>query len=157
MSDLKISWDTEYMEGDLSPTDNDLENEDGLETAVLLSLFVDRRANDDDELPDIEGSKRGWWGDQVKPVIEGDQIGSRLWLLERSKTLEEVLPEAKELAMESLLWMIEDGVAAKVEIEVERITNEYGTEILALDVNILKTEGTTFSRRYETQWNAQTS
>ena len=109
--DIKIRWDIGLMAGDLSVVDEDLESESGLETAVIISLFTDRRARDDDELPDPNNSdKRGWWGDLVAEVAD-DQIGSRLWLLERAKTTENVLVKAKEYAEESLSWMIEDGVA----------------------------------------------
>ena len=37
-TDIKISWDTDLMEGDFGFEDNDLEHDNGLETAVLISL-----------------------------------------------------------------------------------------------------------------------
>lgn len=93
-----------------------LERDDSIETAVIVSLFTDRRADAGDRLPFGESDRRGWWGDSYtdKP---GRKIGSRLWLLEREKQLPEVLARAREYARESLQWLIEDGRAARIEVE----------------------------------------
>jgi len=150
-TDIKISWDTNLMEGDFGFEGNDLEHDNGLETAVLISLFSDRRANDDDELPDPSRGKRGWWGDLVSG-IENDLIGSKLWLLERNKTTEETLVKAKQYILESLRWMIEDGITRKIEVEVER----QGTVInpvLTFLVKIFR-DNTTLNISFNEQWEA---
>ena len=90
-----------------------LVEDDGLDTSVILSLFVDRRANDDDVLPGDPNDKRGWWADAF-PVAPGDKIGSRLWLLNREKQMASVLDRAQEYAQEALQWMLDDGVASSV-------------------------------------------
>ncbi len=142
------------MEGDLSIEDGDLESDDGLETAVIISLFTDRRARDDDELPDANNpDRRGWWGDLVAEVAD-DQIGSRLWLLERSKTTPDVLVKAKEYAEEALSWMIEGDVAKKIEVEVERQGTE-GNDRLALLVKIFQSDGGQVSLKFHSKWEAQ--
>lgn len=87
--------------------------DDGLQTAVILSLFTDRRANDDDVLPGDPADKRGWWADAY-PMLPGDKIGSRLWLLNREKQLASALSRAQEYAQEALQWMLDDGVASSV-------------------------------------------
>ena len=87
--------------------------DDGLQTAVILSLFTDRRANADDVLPGDPADQRGWWADAY-PMLPGDKIGSRLWLLNREKQLARVLSRAQEYAREALQWMIDDGVASSV-------------------------------------------
>lgn len=144
------------MEGDFSVEDEDLESDDGLETAVIISLFTDRRARDDDELPDPNNlDKRGWWGDLVAEV-EDDQIGSRLWLLERSKTMPDILVKAKEYAEEALQWMILDNAAMKIEVEAERQGTE-GNDRLALLVKIHQTSGNVTALKFNTKWEAQVS
>lgn len=153
--EIKLIWDNDEMEADIGLEYGDVIKEDGLETALLLSLFVDRRANDDDILPDPDSTnKRGWWGDQINPDIEGDQIGSRLWLLERSKTTEENLVRAKEYSEEATQWLVDDGVAAKVEVATERI-GDPGENRLAIEVKVLKIDGNTITKRYELQWEGQ--
>jgi len=90
--------------------------DDGLQTSVILSLFTDRRANPDDVLPSASSDLRGWWGDDY-PVVPGDKIGSRRWLLSREKQLQSVLNRLKEYDQEALQWLIDDGVAASVSVD----------------------------------------
>lgn len=80
MSDLALIWDGRSC--DLALDGNDLQLDDSLQTSILISLFSDRRARADDVLSGADGDRRGWWADAY-PQIEGDQIGSRLWLLSR--------------------------------------------------------------------------
>lgn len=87
--------------------------DNGLYTAVIISLFTDRRANNDDVLPGDASDKRGWWADAF-PIAPDDRIGSRLWLLSREKQLPSVLNRAQQYAREALQWMIDDGVAGSV-------------------------------------------
>jgi phage gp46-like protein len=103
---------------DLGRAPPGLAEDDGLETAVILSLFTDRRAEDDDIIPDGTADRRGWWAD-AWPEIAGDRIGSRLWLLSREKQRREVLNRAREYAREALAWLVADGIARAIEVEAE--------------------------------------
>jgi len=114
---IALSWDGELMTGDVQLGRSGLVRDDGLTTAVLISLFTDRRAKADDPLPD-GNDRRGWVGDAISPV-DGDRIGSRLWLLRREKQTEETRRRAEEYAREALAWLIEDGLAARVEVSAE--------------------------------------
>lgn len=96
----------------------DLAAGDGLRTAVLVSLFTDRRANDDDVIPDGTDNRRGSWAD-AWPDDDRDLIGSRLWLLSRDKQLPAVLDRAKKYSEEALAWMIDDWVARAVTVDAE--------------------------------------
>ena len=110
--------------------------DDGLRTAVIISLFSDRKAEADDELPDGGKDLRGWWGD-IHPQVEEDLIGSRLWLLSRSKQTASVLRRAETYARESLQWMLDDRVATLVEVTAENPRDG----LLALAVRIQSTSG----------------
>ena len=157
--DIKIIWSPSLMEGDFefSNSINDLTGDAGIGTAIVISLFSDRRASDDDILPDVNNlDKRGWWGDLGFPEFEEDRIGSKLWLLGREKTLDSVLMKAKSYAEEALQWMIDDGVAIKIEVSVERV-GVIGTDILALLVEIYREFGGKRTYKYELQWTAQSS
>lgn len=107
---------------------------DPLVRAVLVSLFTWRRANPDDALPGDQ--RQGWWGDSF-PTVPNDRIGSRLWLLSRAKLLPETVNRAREYAEEALRWLVEDGVASRVEVQAER----RGLDGLALAVSVFKTGG----------------
>jgi phage gp46-like protein len=95
----------------------------GLATAVIVSLFSDRRARQDDRLPGGADDRRGWWGDAMPPrdgtsqVMQGDRIGSRLWLLEREKVTRETLARAKDYVAEAVAWMVRDGLARRIDVE----------------------------------------
>ena len=114
MSDIRLVWDGSGA--DCAVRLADLEREDDIETAVILSLLLDARARDDDALPDGSGDRRGWWADSAAPAAEGDRTGSRLWLLSREKTLPEVLRRARDYAEEALAWLLEDGAAKNVSV-----------------------------------------
>ena len=101
---------------DVGVAGGDLIADEGLGTAVAISIFTDAPAAEDDVLPGAPGGdRRGWWGDAYAE-IPGDITGSKLWLLERAKQTPDVLVKAKEYAQAALAWMIEDGVAASVEV-----------------------------------------
>jgi phage gp46-like protein len=152
MSDLKLIYNDDLMECDLGFESGDLTKEDGLETAVFLSLFIDRRAGDDDAV-DNKNDKRGWWGDQVAE-IPGDQIGSKLWLLQRAKTTTETLRAAEEYAQEALQWFIDDGIAEGVTVEALRVKRGT-TEVLGLKIAIKKSDGSTEAFEFDDLWASQ--
>lgn len=158
LRDVKISWDTNAMEGTIEFRGiiNDLKEDAGLSTAVLISLFTDARAREDDELPDVLlpedfPNRRGWWGDSTSER-DNDSVGSRLWLLDRSKDINENLRLAEEYAEESLQWMIDEGIAAKVKCVAESIVRLGEGNVLALDVQITKATNETLSFKFETLW-----
>ena len=123
LADLALTWLPATGDADLSLIDSDLASDRGLMTAVLLSLFTDRRSETDDKPPSGDArDRRGWWADQFA-AVEGDRIGSRLWLLDRGKRTNETVLRAREYALEALAWMIEDRVVSGVGVEVETTTN----------------------------------
>lgn len=133
MSDLSLSWDADLSEADLALAGLDLATDPSLKTAVIISLFSDRRASADDVLPDAGADPRGWWGDSFADA-DGDQIGSRLWLLRRAKRVPETLSRAIEYAKEALAWMVDDGVASSVSATAEW----FGDSGMALTVEIFR-------------------
>jgi phage gp46-like protein len=98
--------------------DNGLQVDDGLETAVILSLFQDARATGDElaEAGLTPDQNRGWWGDSF-PEIDGDVEGSKLWLLARALRSDESLARGKTYAEEALQWLLDDDIAREVNVE----------------------------------------
>ncbi|KAL6953375.1 hypothetical protein U1Q18_052069 [Sarracenia purpurea var. burkii] len=80
--------------------------DNGLDTAIYVSLFTDARA--DPETARDPTDLRGWWGDEFGP------IGSRLWELTRGKATDEALSFAKTAAEDALRWLIDEGIATAV-------------------------------------------
>jgi phage gp46-like protein len=131
----------------LQVQNGDLAGDEGLETAVLISIFTDKRISDD-ELPTGETSKRGWWGD-VFPNVDQDQIGSRLWLLERVKRTAETLRKSEDYIKEALNWLIEDGVAASIEVTSSYDENNQ----LVAALTVIKPGGR--QSRFQMLWDKQ--
>jgi len=149
MSDLRsVFIDLEHGI-DFAMAQFDLAMDDGLETAVILSLFTDARANADDALPLGQSDRRGWWADAY-PAADGDRFGSRLWLLRASKQLQQSLNLAKEYAEEALAWLVADGVASRVEVD----TFIPRDEVMGMTVRIYRPDDTVTPIRFETLWSA---
>ena len=56
---------------DCVATAGDVLGDDSLRTAVILSLFCHRRAEDEDVIPDGTSNKRGWWADTYLAIDQG--------------------------------------------------------------------------------------
>lgn len=150
MADIGLFWDKDRGAADVAVAGGDLAGDDGLETAIMLSLFTDRQAEAGDVLPDGEDDRRGWWADAV-PVVEGDKWGSRLWLLARSKQTAETLDRAQEYAREALAWLLTDKVAARVDVLAGAVANG----VLGLSVDLYRPKGDVVRYRFNYTWASQ--
>jgi phage gp46-like protein len=146
--DIEIFWDPVLSRGDFAVVNGDLAAEHDIKTAVLVSLFTDRRAEDDDPLPDATASKRGWWGDALGAVGPGARIGSRLWLLSREKQLAEVVARASEYAIESLTWLVDSGAASAVDAKAEIVANG----VLGLLISVSRPKSQALQYRFNFAW-----
>ncbi len=72
-----------------------------LARAVLVALNTDRRALDDDTLPNPrDDDRRGWWADMDAQAIWGGwPIGTRLWLLTRAKLTDQNARQGSTIAV----------------------------------------------------------
>ena len=114
--------------------------------AVIISLFTWRRARPDDELPADE--RMGWWGDTF-PKVQHDRIGSRLWLLTREKITSATPLKAKEYIEEALTWLLEDGIASRIDVTAER----QGLSMLVATCQIYKPDGSMEDIRFANIWD----
>lgn len=147
--DALLTWAINH--GDLSLVGDDLATDEGLNTAVILSLFCDARAAAGEVEPGTD--PRGWWGDTFAAVA-GDATGSKLWLLGREKQLPAVLQRAKGYAEDALAWLITDGVAASVNVTAEFLPSMAPNYTIALGVEIARPHGGTFNRQFQYVWSA---
>ncbi len=109
--------------------------EDTLQTAIVLSLFVDARASVDDVLPFNSTNRRGWVGDEYMSDsfdAAPDNWGSRLWLYYTGKVTDDVLEGARFAAQEALDWMVQTGVASKVVVDTQWYVQPDGNARLAV-------------------------
>lgn len=107
---LAINADNEI---DIAET-ADLAGDDTIRTAILLSLFTDRRA-DPSEIPRFQSDPRGYWGDHISQ--SQFRTGSRLWLHTRSKNSPIEVAQIVTSCREALDWLIEDGHVQRLEVQ----------------------------------------
>lgn len=154
MSDIALTFDPISLLFDIGFTlvVDDVDMDTTLKTAVLISLFSDKRASKDDILPYPGAGLRGWWGDNFSD-IEGDQIGSKLWLFEREIINQDTINGLKDAAKESLQWFIDDKIASKIEIETEILAMASVDDTIAMKISIFKPDGTIEEINFENVWN----
>lgn len=101
MSDITSVWDNEKATSDWAFGSGDLKTAPAIESAVRVSLFTER----------------GWWGD----AFTGRQIGSRLHELDRAKKSSAggLLLQARDFAKEALQWLVDDGIAAAIDVKTQ--------------------------------------
>lgn len=150
--DIALLYQAQTLRIDAALEGGLLQTDESLLTPVIISLFTDRRAGPDDELPATEDWRRGWWGDCLAEQ-PGDRIGSHLWLLFRCKQTEETRRRGEEYARAALAWMVEDGVASTVDVEAAWL--EPATGVLCIAVAVHKPEGS--AERYYFGLNTQTA
>lgn len=125
-----------------------------LNNAITISLFTDARASDDDTLPDDGTDKRGYWGDM--DLDAGESLGSKLWLLKRSKITQDTLNLMHDYIVNALQWLIDDGHLQSVQVQVERDTQtnpsgDVGRVNFNLQCQLPDGEQVTLFRKYEVQ------
>lgn len=112
--------------------------------ALIISLFTWRRKNTSDD----SDHPYGWWGDSY-PSIANDKIGSRLYLLTRSKLNNQTANFAKIYIKEAVQWMINDGLASRIDVSVKRID----LTVLVATINIFKEDGSNEEYRFDNLWS----
>lgn len=151
MSDLRLTRTKEW-DFDLEFSDGDLTLSDDLETAIIMSLFSWARRSTEDPDPAPGGDPMGWWGDETLDD-QGDFIGSKLWLTGRSKLTPDLILSATEWGSEALQWMVDDKVAAAVEVIPTRSALE--ADRVDILVRLTKPGSPAVDYRYELNWTAQ--
>lgn len=147
LPDVRTVWDPFGLAGDWLFAPPDLVTGRDLETAAIISLFTDRLANPDDQLPDPhDADRRGWWADYGADY----PIGSRIWLISREKETEDVRQRAEEYCREALQWMLDDDVADTV--EVTAAWNPRAPGRLDVDVTITRARNQLLKRHFSWAW-----
>jgi len=145
MADIRTTWVGHIGAWQIEA--GDLASDDGLQTAVIISLFTDALCSADEAASASAATRRGWWGDAYADV-PGDLIGSRLWLLAREKRLPKVVERARQYAADALQWLVTDRVADSVEVQAEMV----GTDTLALAIAITRRSEPLARYRFEAFW-----
>ena len=92
----------------------DFEKTNSFDTAILLSLFCERRASVT-EVPE-SSRRRGWIGNIGQPV----EYGSKLWLLEQARLTLSTVNAARDYLKQSLAWLVNLDYLKAVNVETSR-------------------------------------
>lgn len=114
---------------------SDMAVTDGFESAIMVSVFSDRRANEDEVADPIK--RRGWIGDLVSDVPD-DRHGSGLWLYEQRRLDPRTVVGLRLEAEASLRWMIQEGLVKSVSASVAAHPDKRSTN---LTIAIVETDG----------------
>lgn len=140
--DLKLAIDDDGIY-DLSANGNDLAVVEGFETAIQLALFTDSRT-DSGEVQ--EAFDREGWAGNLLTTASNFELGGELWLLDQARLDNLSINRAQDFAYNSLLYLIDRGIADRIEIEITK----RGTRGIYIRIEMFK--GSNIISRYDTLW-----
>lgn len=95
-----------------------------LHTAAVLCLFTDKRISKDHPLFHLveDGDQRGWFGDgvDVRDDLHETEMGSLLWIFERSYLNDEIVRHVELEAQIALQCLIDQGACVRIDCVAER-------------------------------------
>jgi len=118
--DSNGDWDIDFANGDFELTD-------GLDSAVYMSVFCEKRASSSQvSEPNL---RRGHFTNEFSK-IEGYQVGSLFWLYtQQAKNTDSNLRLLEGAVTDGLAWMIEDNIFSKVKVKATRSISTIQLEI----------------------------
>jgi len=111
--------------------DGRLDDTQALATAIIVALGTNALADVDDELPDPDSTDRcGWWGDMDADIWGAWPIGSKLWLLRRSKIVSANQGQASTLMLvenyirDAIQPFVDRRVCSSFDVWVDRVDKQ---------------------------------
>lgn len=101
-------------------TDGDFLMSDGIETAIIMTVLSVQRADESEVTKAIH--RRGDWSNELNEDDEFE-VGSKLWLLEQARVIQESLNNGIGSLESAFQWMVEDNIIKEVIINGEIIDN----------------------------------
>lgn len=144
-SDIKLFFVANGRDewADIKKEEGDFVRDGGLETAILMSLFVDQRVREEDS---ETGETRGFWAEN----LIGYNMGSKLWLLDRSKITNDTLRLYEQYVKEALAWMIDENIIRDVSAEAVRNGNR-----ISCTMTVYRPEGDVSRYKFYDKWATQ--
>jgi phage gp46-like protein len=137
--------------------DGTLDDTQALATAVIMALGTDRLAERTDLLPDPDSTDRaGWWADMDAEEIRGAwPIGSRLWLLRRTKIEDPgsqrgaTVTRVESYIREAIQPFIDRRLASRMEVQAARA----GGERIGALIRLYRGPSLAIELRYQILWD----
>lgn len=146
---IRLAYSNVAQYGDFTQLKSkNLDTDDGLETACIVSLFTNARAPADAGVDPLQ-SPGGWWGSQFLDDT-GAELGSKLWLTRRLGLNTAGMLKCDAWVRESLQWLIDAGIAASVNSTTSRYAN--GAVKNAAQIAISIQRSSNLNARFERVW-----
>lgn len=140
MSDAELTIDPSSGFYDFTiGEDGDIKTVDFFDTAILYSIFGERRATKEEVLDPV--LRRGWIGN------EEFENGSKLWQYRQARLTRSVINSVSDEARFSLEWLVSDGLAVSID-EVQALVKNNS---LVLSITIRRSLDN-IERRLYTLW-----
>lgn len=140
---------------DWAIVNGDLAVDDGLDTAVAISLWTNRVLSPDDVPSGPGGDLGGWWGDPYLPPLasgQPDYIGSKLWRWARALQTLQTAQGMQADTQQALQWMEDDGVVASVTVPLPTFPGPGMARIVAILAQ-QSASGAMVNQQYTSLWN----
>jgi phage gp46-like protein len=126
---------------DIDFEDGDLKSVDSFDTAINMSIFEERRA-DESEQP-VNDLRRGWVGNELSDV-DGFEIGSKLWQLYQARATEDTSNKSVTILQEALIWLVEDGHLSNV-----NVLSELSSDNIDITITLVRSNNVVDSRSFK--------
>jgi phage gp46-like protein len=134
--DIAHKLDSEGVFDFVVTDDGDLATSTGLESPLVVSLFSDRRAYED-EVPDPM-RRRGWLHANLVGQSEDENFGSGIWLYEQARLSSDTVLGVEMEVRQALDWMIEERLISGSEV---RVTPIPGRRLLLIAITLILVDG----------------
>ena len=130
---------------DLYEENGDFASTNGLDTAVVICLFTDKRTDSGN----IEESfRRGGFSGNILDKDTGFELGSELWVLKQSRADSNLLNKCSDYAYNCLTWMNNQGITDRIETPTE-YSYDSNNRVTGIKINvILYKENNTVAKYY---------
>jgi phage gp46-like protein len=134
-----------------------LDDTQALATAIIVALGTNKLADPSDILPDPNSTDRmGWWGDlDAEEIWDGWPIGSRLWLLKRSKITDQSAAQGSTVAWvetyitEAIQPFIQRRIGSRFTVDASRV----GIEQIDAVVRVYRGPALEIDLQFQVLWN----
>jgi len=147
MTDFQFRYDdTKGYYDIVIDANGDLANETSLDSAIYMSLFCDKRADESEvQVPEL---RRGWWGNELNE--DGYEIGSKLWLLEQRRATQDTLNDCKDYIYNCLQWLLEkDAQGYSIVKELQVDTAYQSRNVILANIRFTGYDNTVNNKTYQ--------
>jgi phage gp46-like protein len=133
--------------GDFVLLDGVIVADNNYSTAVYLSLFG---GNKDDS--GAVKTNKTWWGNTLKRTEKNEKLISRFQNIIRARPLTvKNIKDAETAATLDLSWMVEEGLADKI----EAIGSTKGRNRFNIEIHLIKSGESIFNYNFDTIWGSE--